>query len=69
MTNPHHRANRILEALRACRTEGEMQAISRRSEGAIAHLQKEAPVRVIHIVNLAKMKRQDLARKQRDLFK
>lgn len=59
--NPNDQANAVLEALRECGTEAEITATLARCEDCIDGLKSSAPVRVIHIKNLADCKRKSLA--------
>jgi len=52
-------ANKILAALRAARTPEECAAVSEKSAKTFARLQEVHPVRAIHIVNLASMKKKE----------
>ena len=68
-------ANKILAALRAAKTPEECAAISEKSAKTFARLQKVHPVRAIHIVNLAAMKKREFEemekrrnKKQMDLW-
>lgn len=53
--NPN--AEAILDALRAATSAEECEAASARFAREFADLQKSDPVRAIHVVNLAKLKR------------
>ncbi len=54
-------ANKILAALRAAKTPAECAAISEKAAKTFARLQEVHPVRAIHIVNLAQMKKREFA--------
>jgi len=62
-------ANKILAELRAASTPAECAAISEKHAKAFARLQEVHPVRAIHIINLASMKKREFEVAQRDLFK
>lgn len=60
-------ANKILEELRAAQTLEECAAIGERTAKVFARLQEVHPVRAIHIVNLAQVKKRELEmRKERE---
>jgi len=59
--DPNDRANAVLGDLRKCNTEAEITATLARYEDCIEGLKTVAPVRVIHIENLAAYKRKPLA--------
>lgn len=64
-------ANMILDELRAAQTPDECAAISDKHAKAFARLQDVHPVRAIHIVNLASMKKREFEmawKEQTDLF-
>jgi len=68
-------ANKILAALRAARTPEECEEIGNRSAKVFARLQEVHPVRAIHIVNLADVKKREFEemkrrenQKQADMF-
>lgn len=50
-------ANKIISELTAAQTPQECEEISRRTEKLFKRLQQVHPVRAIHIVNLAKVKK------------
>jgi len=52
-------ANKILAALRAAKTPQECAIISEKSAKTFARLQEVHPVRAIHIVNLAGIKKRE----------
>lgn len=54
-------ANKILAALRAASTPAECAAISAKAAKVFERLQEVHPVRAIHIVNLAEVKKQEFA--------
>lgn len=54
-------ANKILAALRAAKTPAECAAISAKAAKTFERLQEIHPVRAIHIVNLAEMKKREFA--------
>lgn len=58
---PDAQANAVLEVLRECGTEAEITATLARHEDCIDGLKSSAPVRAIHIKNLADCKRKSLA--------
>jgi len=62
-------ANAILAELRAASTSAQCAAISEKYANAFERLQEVHPVRAIHIVNLASMKKREFEVAQRDLFK
>jgi len=57
-------ANKILAALRAARTPEECEEIGRKSAKVFARLQEVHPVRAIHIVNLADVKKREFAKNE-----
>lgn len=65
MTDQERRANEyanmILAELRAAQTEEECAAISEKHAKVFARLQEVHPVRAIHIVNLASVKKREFA--------
>jgi hypothetical protein len=64
-------ANKILDELRAAQTPDECAAVSDKHAKAFARLQSVHPVRAIHIVNLASMKKREFEmawQEQTDLF-
>ncbi len=52
-------ANKIIRELTAAKTPEECEAISRRTGKLFKRLQQVHPVRAIHIVNLAKVKKRE----------
>ncbi len=57
-------ANKIIRELTAAKTPEECEAISRRTEKLFKRLQQVHPVRAIHIVNLAKVKKREFQRQE-----
>lgn len=55
-------ANQVLAELRAASTPGECAEVSERHAKGFARLQEVYPVRAIHIVNLASMKKREFER-------
>jgi hypothetical protein len=54
-------ANKILAALRAAKTPAECAAISAKAAKTFERLQEIHPVRSIHIINLAEIKKREFA--------
>lgn len=52
-------ANKIIEELRAAKTPEECEAIGLRTAKVFKRLQQVYPVRAIHIINLAKMRKRE----------
>jgi len=61
-------ANKIIRELTAAKTPEECEAISKRTAKIFARLQQVHPVRAIHIVNLAKVKKRDFEKMDGDLI-
>jgi len=64
-------ANKIIRELTAAKTPEDCEAISRRTSKVFKRLQQVHPVRAIHIVNLAGVKKREFKRqeqKQQDDF-
>ena len=60
-------ANNIIRELTAAQTPEECEAISKRTEKVFARLQQVHPVRAIHIVNLAKLKKREFEKMAKDV--